>query len=155
MGWKWSVGFLGSAQITGNQMGATHPPFNLLDLASNPSIQRYLGFIILWIIQNWHQFEIQSQKDATGSTTWHYEVWIWATLEPDDFIYVLFKLVMKSICAKDKSVCVFNQSLPAVCSKWYLCRRMELHFNSASDITTAVLETGVDENHTCLARQSN
>lgn len=47
MGWKWSVGLLGSAQITGNQMGATHPPLNLQDLASNLSIQRCLAFIIL------------------------------------------------------------------------------------------------------------
>lgn len=38
-GWKWPVGLLRSAQITGNQMGATHPPLTLNNLASNPSVQ--------------------------------------------------------------------------------------------------------------------
>lgn len=52
MGWKWSVGLLGSAEITGNQMGATHPPLNLQNLAPDPSIHCYLAFIIRFIIQN-------------------------------------------------------------------------------------------------------
>lgn len=48
IGWKWPVGLLGSAQITGNQMGATHPPLNLHDFASKPSIQRNLSYFELY-----------------------------------------------------------------------------------------------------------
>lgn len=36
---------------------------------------------------------------------------------PHDFIYVLLKFLINSLCAKDCCVCVFNQSLPAVDTK--------------------------------------
>lgn len=64
----------GSAQITGNQMGATHPPLLLHGLGFRPRHSELFGFYQTSVTQNRRWF-----KDASGSATWPYEIWIQAT----------------------------------------------------------------------------
>lgn len=61
MKWKWSLCPLKSAEITGNQMGATHPPLSLQDLAAELSLQILLASTVL------NDAKLTSDKNGTNS----------------------------------------------------------------------------------------
>lgn len=143
MEWKWSVGLPGLTEITGNQMGATHPPLNLQDLASDKGLQRFHHTL--------NYTELTSGLNCSKNmTSWNLAWFKWLMI-----VFMFYSNFWSTASVQKTALPVFDKSPPAVGSELYLCRRREILFNSAPAFQMAVFDAGVDKNHTWQAKQSN
>lgn len=117
-------------------MGAAHPPLLLRGLGFRARLSELFGFYQTFITQNRHRF-----KDATGSATWHYEIWIQAT----QCLMVLFMFnsnVQSAASVQKANLLLISHCLQQAPADTLVEGQSYVRFNSVSD--TLILATDVD-----------